>query len=79
MNNQSALDNYFLELKSILDVNNLGGKPGQIYNMDDTGIPLDHHSPRVLQGRRKLFYTGRAIKYAKTYVKAEVDILCKAC
>ena len=42
MKNQSALDSYFLELKSILDVKNLGDKPGQIYNMDEIGIPLDH-------------------------------------
>ena len=28
MNNQSALDNYFIELKSILDENKLGDKPG---------------------------------------------------
>ena len=33
MNNQSALDNYFLELNSILDVNKLGDKPRQIYNI----------------------------------------------
>ena len=56
MNNQCALDNYFLELKSFLDVNKLGYKPGQIYNMNETGILLDHCSPCVLakRGQKKL-------------------------
>ena len=38
-----------------------------------------HANHMPIQGWRKLFYIGRAIKYAKTYVKAEIDILCKAC
>ena len=33
--NQTDLDNYFKELKGILDENKLKDKPGQIYNMDD--------------------------------------------
>ena len=51
MNNQSALDNYFVQLKSIRDENELGDKPDQIYNMDKSDIPLDYRSPRVLARR----------------------------
>ena len=56
MKNKDALDNYLTLLKSILDDYNLGTKPGQIYNMDETGIPLDHRSPCVLvkKGQKKL-------------------------
>ena len=64
MNNQSALDNYFIELKSILDENELGDKPGQIYNMDESGVPLDHCSPRVLarRGQKKVRYCSTGNK-----------------
>ena len=41
MKNQTDLDNYFKELKGILDENKLEDKPGQIYNMEESGIPLD--------------------------------------
>ena len=56
MKKKDALDNYFLLLKSILDDYDLGCKPAQIYNMDETGIPLDHRSPRVLakKGQKKV-------------------------
>ena len=33
MKNQTALDNYFIELKSILDESDLRHKPGQIYSL----------------------------------------------
>ena len=53
--NQTDLDNYFKELKGILDENKLEDKPGQIYNMDESRIPLDHRSPCVLarMGQKK--------------------------
>ena len=38
----------FILLKSILDENDLLDKPGQ---MDKSGMPLDHRSPRVLTKR----------------------------
>ena len=55
LKNQTDLDNYFKELKGILDENKLEDKPGQNYNMDESGIPLDHHSPCVLarKGQKK--------------------------
>ena len=43
------------ELKSILEENELRHKPGQIYNMDESGVPLDHRSPCALarKGQKK--------------------------
>jgi len=35
-------------LKNILPENNLLDKPGQIYNVDESGMPLDHCSPHVV-------------------------------
>ena len=70
MKNKAALDNYFILLKSILDDYNLGTKPGQIYNMDETGIPLDHRSPRVLakKGQKK-------VRYCSTGNKSQVTVV----
>ena len=48
MNNNQALDSYYRELTSILDINNLHDKPENIYNVDETGMPLDHWAPRIL-------------------------------
>jgi len=39
---QSALDHYFTLLKKTMEVNNLMDKPSCIYNMDESGMPLDH-------------------------------------
>ena len=70
MKNQTALDNYFIELKNILDENELQHKPGQIYNMDESGVPLDHRSPRVLarKGQKK-------VRYCSTGNKSQITVV----
>lgn len=42
-------------MKVVLEKNNLLHKPGQIYNIDESGISLDHLAPRVLtkKGQKK--------------------------
>jgi len=42
MKKQQELDNYYITLKNVLTENNLIDKPGQIYNVDESGMPLDH-------------------------------------
>ena len=39
--NRLSIHNYFDELESTLDANDLRDKPCQIFNMDETGLPLD--------------------------------------
>ena len=60
--NQTDLDNYFKKLKRILDENKLEDKPGKIYNMDESGIPLDHHSPCVLARKGQNKSTGNKLQ-----------------
>jgi len=52
INNQSALDSYFILLK---EKNSLKDMPSQTFNMDESGIPLSHRSPYVQtrRGREK--------------------------
>jgi len=58
MKKQQELDNYYITLKNVPTENNLIDKPGQIYNIDESGIPLDHRSPHVIarKGQRKVRY-----------------------
>ena len=54
MKKEEELDNYFITLKSILVEHYLINKPGQIYNINESGMPLEHRSPKVLaKGKRK--------------------------
>jgi len=39
---QSALDRYITLLRKTLEVNGLMDKPSCMYNMDESGMPLDH-------------------------------------
>jgi len=52
MNNNEALDSYYRELKSILDSYNLHDKPENIYNVDETGMPLDHRASHILAKKK---------------------------
>ena len=51
----SILECYFDLLEETLAENDLVGKPGQIYNMDESGFPLDPKPPKTIhqKGTRK--------------------------
>ncbi len=53
------LRKYFDLLKEIIDENDLAAHPERIYNMDETGIPLDPKPPKIvsLKGVRNVRYT----------------------
>jgi len=57
------MDHYFDLLKSTLKDNNLMNAPAQLYNVDESGIPLDPKAPNVVAktGTKKVRYraTGR--------------------
>ena len=50
------MDNYFSLLKDTLEEYDLLNNPSQIYNVDETGMTLDHHPPKILttRGQRKI-------------------------
>ena len=53
--NHTVIDGYFNLLKECLDEHSLQNKPAQIYNVDETGMPLDPTPPRVAacKGQKK--------------------------
>ena len=46
------LGRYFDLLEETLGANRLEGKPGQIFNMDESGVPLDAKVPKLVQYAR---------------------------
>ena len=54
--NKETMDNYFSLLKDTLEEYDLLNKPSQIYNVDETGKPLDHRPPKIVttRGQRKV-------------------------
>ena len=54
--NEESMEEYFAMLKKTLLENNLMNKPAQIYNVDESGMPLDHCPPKVIseKGQKKV-------------------------
>ena len=46
-----TVSGYFDLLERTLEENDLIGKPGQLYNLDESGMPLDPKSPKVVVER----------------------------
>lgn len=65
-----ALDNYFDELESTLTENDLLNSPSLIFNMDDTGMPLDPSPPKIVtwRGHQNPFQVSSGLKSQVTVV-----------
>ena len=57
-------------MKNVLDKEGMMDKPAQIYNVDETGMPLDHHPPHVVvrKGQKKVRYWSSGNKSQVTAV-----------
>ena len=52
--NAGNLKNYFDQLRRLFDEYDFDNHPEAIYNMDETGVPLEPQPPKVLpEGKRK--------------------------
>ena len=56
--NKESIAEYFDLLHSTLKENHLEDCSGQIYNMDETGMPLDPRPPNIItkSGQKKMNY-----------------------
>ena len=56
--NRETIDQYFSLLKNVLDEHNLAANPERIYNVDETGTPLDFKTPNIVAktGSKKVRY-----------------------
>ena len=53
---RETMKQYFNLLKDVLEKNALMESLGQIYNVDETGMPLDHRPPKIVtqRGQKKV-------------------------
>ncbi len=67
---RGALDSYFDELESTLEENELLDKPCLLFNMDETGMPLDPKPPKVVtwKGHKNPSQVSSGIKSQVTVV-----------
>ena len=49
-NNPAVFEKYFHLLQDTIETNGLASRPGQIFNCDETGMPLCHKPPKVVAG-----------------------------
>ena len=56
--NSETVNHYFNLLESTLEDNGLIHSPSQIYNVDESGIPLDPKAPNIIAqtGTKKVRY-----------------------
>ena len=55
--------NYFNLLKEVYDELDFAGHPERIFNMDETGMPLDPRPPKVVAHKKYLIVArGRNLK-----------------
>ncbi|XP_065895961.1 uncharacterized protein [Dysidea avara] len=54
--NEETMTDYFDKLKYVLQKNKLMDSPSQIYNVDETRMPLDHRPPKIVtkRGQKKV-------------------------
>ena len=68
--NSEAIQNYYKLLQTTLTEHNFSGEPWRIYNVDETGMPLDPRKPRVVAklGTKKVRVMGSGNKHQITVV-----------
>ena len=67
---KETIDGYYDLLETVMEENNLRDKPGQLYNIDETGMPLDPPKLRVCakKGQKKVRQCGSGNKAQITVV-----------
>ena len=68
--NKETMDHYFSLLKDTLDEHNLRDKPEQIYNVDESGLPLDPKAPNVITQKG-----SKNVRYRQSGRKGQVTIV----
>ena len=64
MTTHGVFESYFNMLEEMLEEYNLKDKPAQIYNCDESGMPLEHKLPKTIsqKGSKKVRQITSGIK-----------------
>ena len=60
----------FKLIKKVLEENDPMDKPAQLYNMDETGMPLEHRAPIIVTKKGK-----KNVRYRSTGNKAQITVV----
>ena len=68
--NPEAMSQYFDLLNDVLEEYGLKTEPERIYNVDETGMPLDHRPPKIVtqRGHKKVRYRSAGNKSQITVI-----------
>ena len=68
--NEETVKQYFDLLEDTLKELDLVSRPAQVYNVDESGMPLDHRAPNIIakRGARKVHYCASGKKGQVTIV-----------
>ena len=67
---KETIDKYFDLLKDTLVENNLMESPNRIYNVDETGMPLNHSAPKIVTGRGH-----KKVRYGTSGNKSQITVI----
>ena len=68
--NKQAITSYFDLLKSMLEDNHLMNSPEQIYNVDESGMPLNHCAPKVVKQKAQ-----KKVRIRTTGDKSQITVV----
>ena len=67
---KETMDKYFDLLKDTLVENDLMESPNRIYNVDETGMPLNHSAPKIVTGRGH-----KKVRYRTSGNKSQITVI----
>ena len=67
--NRETIDHYFALLHNTLTTHNLLDKPSQIYNVDESGVPLNPRPPKVVTSKGRV---TKKVRYRTSGCKGQI-------
>ena len=68
--NEENANHYFDLLQEIFDLNNFAAHPEAIYNVDETGMPLEPHPPKVVTKKDQ-----KKVRYQTSGKKEQITVI----
>ena len=68
--NRESMEGHFNLLEDTLKEHDLMNRPAQIYNMDESGMPLDAHPPNVVAKRGQI-----KVRYRQSGKKEQISVI----
>ena len=73
--NSETMEHYFALLKETLEAHDLVGRPAQIYNLDESGMPLNPRPPKVVSPKGR---QTKKVRYCCSGQKGQITVVACA-